>query len=59
MTDLMVIPALEETNKAAVADFVELECLRRHDRNVSVDDVTRMVLRGTDSWSDKTETVQK
>lgn len=46
------IPKPHHANIMAIADFAELECLRRADGNVSVLDVSRIMDREGTDWSD-------
>lgn len=48
MSDLSIPPKPHIDNVAAIADFAELECLRRDDANVSVTDIARIIQREPD-----------
>ena len=51
MSGITTIPRAHPANLAEIGDFVELECLRRADFNVSALDVTRIMERETDRMS--------
>lgn len=51
MAGIDVIPRADWENLTAIADFAELECLRRDDGNVSVLDVVRMIERESERKS--------
>lgn len=48
MSDLQRPPKPHVANTVAIADFAEIECLRRADRNVSSLDIVRVMQRGAD-----------
>lgn len=48
---IATIPRAHEANHSEIADFVELECLRRADFNVSTMDVTRIMEREAERLS--------
>lgn len=52
MSDLTRPPKPYPDNVAALADFAEIECLRRDDRNVSVLDIVRIIQRQHDERND-------
>ena len=52
MTDLTNPPKPHIDNMAVIADFAELECLRRDDANVSITDIVRIIQREHDGLSD-------
>jgi hypothetical protein len=49
MTDLTRVPKPHVENISAIADFAELDCLRRDDKSVSTMDLTRILVRETDA----------
>ena len=53
MSDLVKVLKPHVANKSQVADFAELECLRCHDGNVSALDLTRMILRESDEFTEE------
>ncbi len=48
MAGIDIIPRPHADNLNVIGDFMEIECLRRADRNVSVMDVTRAMVRQSD-----------
>ncbi len=57
MSALKIVPAAHVANRVRIADFVELECLRRADGSVSTVDVSRIMGRQDDSDDDDIQTV--
>jgi len=53
MSDLASVPKPHVENIGAIADFAELECLRRADGNVSAVDITRIMVRETEASSEE------
>ncbi len=49
MSSLDFVPKSHIDNLSQIADFIELECLRRTDRNVSLLDIDRIIRRGADN----------
>ena len=52
MSDLTTVPKPHVTNISIIADFAEIECLRRKDGSVSSLDITRILLRETEAYGD-------
>jgi len=52
MSDLKTVPKPHVANKSTIADFAEIECLRKEDGNVSSLDITRILLREAESIGD-------
>ena len=50
---MIALPTLQPSNVAEIADFAELECLRRQGRSVSVTDISRVLGRTTSSDDDE------
>jgi hypothetical protein len=53
MSDLVRVPKPNLDNIVVVADFAEIECLRRDDLSVSTTDLTRIIQRQHDGASDE------
>ncbi|MBI4557567.1 MAG: hypothetical protein HY706_08290 [Candidatus Hydrogenedentes bacterium] len=49
MSDLLTVPAAHRDNISAIADFAEIECLRRNDWSVSINDIVHMIQREADA----------
>ena len=56
MTDLLRVPKLHVTNKSKIADFVEVNCLTKRDRNISMQDLSRLLHR---EYTERDETVER
>jgi hypothetical protein len=54
MSDLNSVPKPHVANKSIIADFAEIECLRRSDGSVSSMDIVRILLRESGSLNDDT-----
>jgi hypothetical protein len=52
MSDLKTVPKPHVANKSTIADFAEIECLRKDDGSVSSLDITRILLREAESIGD-------
>ncbi len=52
MSDLKVVPSANAANLIKIADFAEIECLRRKDGSVSTLDMARIIGRGDESSDD-------
>ena len=52
MSDLRTVPKPHVANKSTIADFAEMECLRKEDGIVSALDIARILLREADSIGD-------
>jgi len=57
MSSLMKPPKPHAENIAAIADFAEIECLRRADGNVSMLDISRIIQRQGDGVDDGEESI--
>ena len=52
MSDLTTVPKPHVANISSIADFTEIECLRRRDGSVSCLDISRILQRESESYGD-------